>query len=123
MKNVLVASVLFTFTAVGQCEEYRCQYSWDGKGDRTFTQTLVVTGKKAVEKDDLSDVEYEVLENTEEELIVFKRFTKKNSGKDYPSGVSMIVIDKKSGVLSRSNTFAAAGRNNHGSGVAKLVRK
>ncbi len=123
MKNLLIATVMFTFTAVGQCEEYETQYSWDGKGDRTFTQTLVVTGKKAVERDDLSSVEYEVLEDTEDELIVFKRFTKKNSGKDYPSGVAMIVIDKKSGVLSRSNTFAAVGRNNHGTGVAKLVKK
>ena len=78
-------------------------------------------GKKAIEKGDLLNIDYEVIENSDDELLLMKRFTKRTSGKDYPVGMALIVLDKKTGALVRSNTFAGGNQNNHAIGSMKQV--
>jgi len=62
-----------------------------------------------------------VLENTKDELMLIKRFTKSGTGGDYPVGIALLVLDKKSGVFVRSNTFAGGDQNNHAIGTGRML--
>jgi hypothetical protein len=66
-------------------------------------------------------IEYEVIENSNDELLLMKRFTKSNSGKNYPVGMALMVLDKKTGVFVRSNTFAGGNQNNNAIGNGQML--
>ncbi|MBW1811693.1 MAG: hypothetical protein JRJ87_26125 [Deltaproteobacteria bacterium] len=119
MRMLIALVVALTISSVGYAEEYRGKFKWVGKAQE-YSFVIVVEGKKAIDKSVLLDVDFEVVENSKDELLLMKRFTKKNSGKDYPVGMSLMVLDKKTGVFVRSNTFAGGYQNNHATGTGKL---
>ena len=120
----IIYIIFFLFSLYGtaaNAEEYRGHFQWEGKG-KTYPLKIIVNGDTAIQKSKTIDVYYEVVENTKDELLLMKRFTKENSGKNYPAGMSLIVLDKKSGILVRSNTFAGGNQNNHATGTGSKVR-
>ena len=121
MRTMTTVFAVMLTGAFAYAEEYQGSYKWDGKKD-SFGITIEVKGRKAFDRGEFADVEYEVLHNSEHELMLMKKFTKKTAGKDYNAGVSLIVIDKKTGALARSNTFAGGNQNNHAVGKVELVK-
>lgn len=87
------------------------------------TIQLKITGNKAVQQLGALRDTYEVIENSKDELILMMKFTKKVSGKNYPAGATLMVLDKKTGVFVLSNTLAAKGKSNHAIGTSKPIRQ
>jgi hypothetical protein len=117
MKILTTVLVSIMFCVSCYAEEYICNYSWTKNG-KVYPTVIEVNGKTAIER---NIFEYEVIENTSDELLLMKRFTKNNSGKDYPVGMALMVLDKKTGVFVRSNTFAGGDQNNHAIGTGEML--
>lgn len=121
MRTITTILLIFLFHSLVHAEEYHGNFQWEGKG-KTFPFKIIVNGDTAIQKSKTINIYYEVVENTKDELLLMKRFTKENSGKNYPVGMALIVLDKKSGVFVRSNTFAGGNQNNHAIGVGKQLK-
>lgn len=119
MKILTTTIFFFIFAASCNAEEYICTYTWT-KEAGVHSTLIEVNGKKAIERTAI-EVEYEVLENTKDEILLMKRFTKSETGGDYPVGIALQVLDKKSGVFVRSNTFAGGDQNNHAIGTGRML--
>ncbi len=113
MKKLLPILVFSAFAA--NAEEYTCTYTWEGKQE-AHPILIDVQGGKALLKGGVLTPEYEVASNTATELLLYRAFTKANSGSDYPVGFTVMALDKKTKSFSRSNTFASSESNNHAFG-------
>ena len=120
MRTVITSVLIMLCSTMVYSEEYRGTYSFSGEGGKQEI-TIVVDGTKAIQKDDIFNNEYIVVENSDDELFLMQQFTKKNSGAEYPVGISLMVLDKKTGAFVRSNTFAGGDQNNHALGTMKQV--
>lgn len=118
--NKLFCLLIFIASAA-QAEQYTCTYSWRGKHE-AHPVLIEVQGDRAVVKSGIFNETYEVTSNTSTELLMYRKFTKENSGVDYPVGFSTIALDKKTKTLARSNTFASSESNNHAFGKCQEVR-
>lgn len=96
-------------------ERYHCQYRWTEQGDWQ-TLSITVAGQHAVVDYGLLSNRFVIAGNSATELLLYEAFTKASAGADYPVGLVVIVLDKKSLALTYSNTFAGAAQNGHASG-------
>lgn len=119
MKIFTTTMIFLMFAVSCSAEEYIFSYTW-AKEARVHSTLIEVNGNRAIERTAI-EVEYEVLENTKDELMLLKRFTKSETGADYPVGIALLVLDKKTGVFVRSNTFAGGDQNNHAIGTGKML--
>lgn len=119
MKKLLLIFTFIAFSA--QAEEYTCTYTWEGKSE-AHPILIDVQGEKAIIKGSLLTPEYVVVSNTNTELLLYRAFTKANSGSDYPVGFTVMAFDKKTKYFSRSNTFAHSESNNHAFGKCGEIK-
>jgi hypothetical protein len=116
MKKLLY--FLIFIAGAAQAEQYTCTYTWEGKRE-AHPILIDVQGNKAVIKGGILNIlkeAYEVVSNTDTELLIYRKFTKENSGADYPVGFTVMALDKKTKVFVRSNTFVDTESNNHAFG-------
>ena len=112
--KILLSVVMFLIGTV-QAEQYSCTYTWEGESE-SHPILIDVQGKKAEIKGGILKPTYEVVSNTSTELLIYRKFTKENSGKDYPVGFTVMTLDKNSEAFVRSNTFSGSTSNNHAFG-------
>lgn len=101
-------------------EEYVCTYQWEGKSNNHLFR-FEVSGPFAKQKGSSLNLTYDILENSATEMMLSETHTKKRSGKDYPVGITVVVLDKASGKLIRSNTYADRSFNNFAYGECLQV--
>lgn len=103
-------------------ETFTCTYRWAGKLEN-HPILIEVDGATAVTKGGYLNPEFRVIENSPDELIIIETNTKKRSGKDYPIGASLIILDKATKRMVRSNTHTDESFNNHAVGTCSPVLK
>jgi hypothetical protein len=101
-------------------EEFLCTYSWPGKSE-SHSVLLEVTGDRGMTRGGVINQEYRVAANTTTELLMYRSYTKANSGNDYPVGLTTIVLDKATKAFVLSNSFAGGNQNNHAKGSCEVV--
>ncbi len=111
---------LMVFSSASQAEQYACTYVWEGQKDSNPI-LIDVQGDKAVIKGGVTTPTYDVVSNTETELLLYRIFTKETSGSNYPVGFTVMALDKKTKSLSRSNTFSPNKYNSHAFGKCGKV--
>lgn len=122
LRRAAVASALLCASLGASAQEFVCSYTWPGES-RSHATLLEVAGAVTIVRGGLLDEEYQVVANTETELLVYRAFTKKNSGATYPVGFSTMALDKNTGVFVYSNSFAGGNQNNHAKGSCTSVRR
>ena len=113
MKKLLYFLFLVFIAGPVRAEQYTCTYTWQGKRE-AHPILIDVQGNKAVIKGGVLNIlkeAYEVVSNTDTELLIYRKFTKENSGANYPVGFTVMALDKKTNVFVRSNTFAGTESN------------
>ena len=103
-------------------EEFTCTYRWSGKSEN-HPMLIEINGDHAVTKGGYLNSKFRVIENSHDELITIQTNTKKNSGKEYPVGASLIVVDKATQKMVRSNTHTDESFNGHAVGTCSVVLK
>jgi hypothetical protein len=95
--------LVMLFPIVTYAEDFTCTYNWVGK---TENHPIFIEVKEdvAIVKGGYLNSKFHILENSRNELIIVETNTKQNSGKNYPVGASLIVIDKSTRKMVRSNT-------------------
>ena len=112
--------LLIFFASAIQAEQYSCTYSWEGANESHPVQ-INVQGNKAVIRSGIFKPTYEVVSNTGTELLLYRAFTKENSGSDYPVGFTVMTLDKETEFFTRSNTFAQNESNAHAFGKCNRI--
>lgn len=110
---ILMASLL-------PAEQYICTNIWEGSS-KAYTLMIEVKDNKAIVKSSTLNSKYEIASNTDTELLIYRKYTKENSGTNYPVGFTVMTLDKKTKVFVRSNTFATGSQNNHGHGSCSKI--
>lgn len=122
MKITVLVLVLLLANTAAKAERYLCSYSWIGKSE-THSTLVEVKGQKAITRDNLIDIDFLVAANSDAEMLIYKPFTKENSGEKYPVGVSVIALDKKTKAFVYSNAFAGGNQNNHATGKCEKLKQ
>lgn len=123
MRTRLKAAIAIAFFPVSVCaEDFTCTYHWAGKTEN-HPIFIEVKGGVAIIRGGYLNSEFRVIENSQNELIVVQTNTKRNSGKDYPVGASLIVVDKATRKMVRSNTHTDESFNSHAIGNCSIVLK
>jgi len=120
MRHIIVVSVLSAITAPASAEELLCTYSWLDQ-DKSHSVLLDIDGQRAIIRGGLLNQEFVVAANSSAELLIYRPFTKENSGKDYPVGFTVAAVDKATKVFVYSNSFAGGDQNNHAKGTCEPV--
>lgn len=113
MKKTIYSLILMA--GLLHAEQYICTNTWEGES-KAYPLIIEVTKNKAIIKGSTLKSEYEIASNTDTELLIYKKFTKENSGSNYPVGFTVMALDKKTKAFVRSNTFATDSQNNHAHG-------
>jgi hypothetical protein len=122
MKRVLLA-IGFSFAgATASAEEFVCTYQWPGQ-ERSHAALLDVQGNRTVVRGGLINIEFSVASNSPTEILLYRAYTKENSGSDYPVGFSTMSLDKQTNAFVYSNSFAGGDQNNHAKGTCEPVRR
>lgn len=121
-KRLTIMGVVAFFPMVVYAEDFTCTYHWVGKTEN-HPIYIEVKGDEAIEKGGYLNSEFRVLENSPNELIIVQTNTKRNSGKNYPVGASLIVIDKSTRKMVRSNTHTDNSFNNYAVGTCSNILK
>jgi len=96
-------------------EELACTYRWAGKSEN-HPVLIDIVGDVATTRGGYLNREFRVIENSRTDLIIIQTNTKASSGKEYPVGASLIVLDRATGIMVRSNTHTDNSFNNHAIG-------
>jgi hypothetical protein len=120
MRHIASFLLLTTICTPASAEEFLCTYSWPDQV-QAHPVLLVVDGQKAIMRGGLLNLEFQVSANSPAELLLYKPFTKDNSGSDYPVGFTTMALDKKAKVFVYSNSFAGGDQNNHAKGSCEVV--
>lgn len=118
-KRLLVACSFFVTTV--QAEDYNCTYQWEGK-EEPHLMMLRIRGDTGVVQGSFLDSKFKVLSNNSQELILIEMQTEARAAENYPSGATMIVLDKVTNKLVRSNTFMNTSFNGFAYGKCDTVR-
>jgi len=120
--GAIVAAFLGAMPVGVYADEQTCTYQWTGKTEN-HPILIEVTGKSATVRGGLLNSEFRVIENSSSELVIIQTNTRAKSGRDYPVGASLIVVDRVTGAMVRSNTHTSAGFNNHAVGqCSRIIR-
>lgn len=122
LRRAAMTCALLTASLGASAQEFVCSYTWPGES-RSFAVLLDVAGAVVIVRGGVINEEYQVAANTETELLVYRVFTKQNSGATYPVGFSTMALDKKTGVFVYSNSFAGGNQNNHAKGSCTAVSR
>jgi hypothetical protein len=120
MRHIAIVLLLSTICAPVRAEEFLCTYSWPDQ-TQAHSALLDVDGQKVIMRGGLLNLEFLVAANSSTELLLYKPFTKENSGSDYPVGFTTMALDKKTKVFVYSNSFAGGDQNNHAKGSCEAV--
>lgn len=112
--------LLYAISAPIHAEEFLCTYSWPDQS-KSHSALLDIEGQKAIIRGGLINLEFQVAANSSTELLIYKPFTKENSGTNYPVGFSTMALDKKAKAFIYSNSFAGGDQNNHAKGTCEAV--
>jgi hypothetical protein len=100
---------------IAGAEDFVCTYRWTD-ADTAIRARLIVDEGAATLLGDEVDVLFIIVSNTPDELLGYKAFTRQQNGSDYPVGLSVIVLDRRTGTFTYSHTFAGSSQNNRADG-------
>ena len=124
MKSVraIIATFLSAMPLGAYADELTCTYQWKGKA-QNHPILIEVTGNSATIRGGLLNSEFRVIDNSSSELMIVQTNTRANSGRNYPVGASLIVVDRVTGKMVRSNTHTDTSFNSHAVGqCSKIIR-
>lgn len=123
MRNIAIVLLLSATCTQARAEEFLCTYAWPNQA-QSHSALLEVDGKKATMRGiGPLELEFLVAANSPMELLLYKIFTKENSGSDYPVGFTTMALDKQTKLFVYSNAFAGGDQNNHAKGTCEAVRR
>jgi hypothetical protein len=117
-----LATAIALLSPHASAEEFTCTYRWSGETDN-FPLFIDVSGGTAVTKGGPINQIWSVVEDTTKQLILVQPSTGALSGKPYPAGASLIVIDRATNKMVRSNTFIDESYNHHAIGSCSPLLK
>lgn len=120
--RAIIAAFLSAIPLGTYADELTCTYRWTGK-TQNHPILIEVTGNSATIRDGLLNPEFRVIENSSSELVIFQANTRANSGRNYPVGVSLIVVDRVTGKMVRSNTHTDTSFNSHAVGQCSRITR
>lgn len=120
MRHIIAAFLFSAASAPVSAEEFLCTYSWPDQ-DKSHSMLLDIDGQRAIIRGGLLNQEFVVAANSSTELLIYRPFTKENSGKNYPVGFTVLALDKATNALVYSNSFAGGDQNNHAKGTCEPV--
>lgn len=120
--TVLAAAFNLSVALASPTEEYTCSYTWVGERGN-HPMLIALEDSNAVVRGGPLNFKFRIVENSATELIMIEPHTKASSGKDYPVGATLVVVDKATNRLVRSNTYADSKFNKYGYGTCQRVRR
>lgn len=115
-RSILAACItVLALNPLAFASDWHCSYSW-AQGNAQHQLSIHVDQASASVDFDLLENRFEVLSDSDSELLLVRTFTRVQNGEAYPVGLSAIVLDKRNGKLAFSNTFASTEQNNHAIG-------
>ena len=124
MKSVraIIAAFLGAMPLCAYADELTCTYQWNGKTEN-HPILIDVAGKTATVRGGLLNSEFRVIDNSSSELVIIHTNTRANSGRSYPVGAGLIVVDRVTGRMVRSNAHTDTSFNNHAVGkCSRIIR-
>lgn len=113
--------IFWALVAAAHAEDYHCTYQWEGK-DESHLMMLRIRGNEGIIQGSIIDSKFRVLSNNAQELILIEMHTEDRASENYPSGATIIVLDKVTNKLVRSNTFTNNSFNSFAYGKCDQVR-
>ena len=101
-------------------EEWTCSYRWTGKTE-SHPMLIEIGAESAITRGGFLNSTFRILDDSKDELIIIETNTKQRAGKDYPVGATLIVLDKSTGKMVRSNTHTDESFNSHAVGSCSIV--